>query len=458
MPELEVIDTDDSFEALRNRISEMLNSENGENDTYYWIKNTFPDCVIVEDSESGVLLEIPYVEMEGNIILGTPKEVDQVYVSIKSSSHEMTGVIVMKSATQKIAYAAVLVPDEADSDGDVLTAEKIERVAHEWMASYRNVDIQHTLNNVAVPVESYILPMPMYAGDMFLPKGTWILASKVLCATTWDAVEKGELTGYSVMGIRRTILDDAAMKSQDVALKKTMLKDLGEDWVACAVSFVDTPAVPKAKFFALKSKEKGVLGKIKDIVNKSKVAKAPDHLESANKEGDTKQESTNTSTPVDVPKEDNSSMGDEDKDFAALKAENDKLKTENEALKSGVGELRSDVDALKSAVFAKKAAEGTPEGVPEGSAGTGETDPEGGCVGGACGVEGATIDDVPDGEGEGGEVDAEKEALKSQVADLQKQVAKKSATSQSLKGQDGDGATSKPTFDTGRDVHGRRRR
>lgn len=177
---------------------------------------------------------------------------------------ELTGPIVFKDATKRIAYAAVLVPGEPDTDyplGEkILTADEVERVAHEWLASYRNVDIQHTLNNVAVPVESYLLPMEMtvtaYNREMTLPKGTWILATKVLNDEVWEGIVTGKLTGYSVMGISRDELnrpDDPVPKS--ASLKRTLIRDLGEDWIAAFVSIVDEPAVPKAKFYALKAKD-----------------------------------------------------------------------------------------------------------------------------------------------------------------------------------------------------------
>lgn len=166
---------------------------------------------------------------------------------------ELTGPIIAKAATKQIAYAAVLVPGEPDSDGDAVTKEKIEQVAHNWLANYGNVDLQHSLNNVAKPVESYLTTEPQTVTvkdeDVELPEGSWVLASKIDDQETWNDVASGNLTGYSIMGV-----PGAAMKSKDVALKRTLLSDLGGDWVAPFVSVVDEPAVPKAKFFALKSK------------------------------------------------------------------------------------------------------------------------------------------------------------------------------------------------------------
>ena len=185
---------------------------------------------------------------------------------------ELTGPFVFKNDEKRIVYGAVLVPGEIDHDGEAVTAEKVEDAAHEWMELYQNVDLQHSLNNVGVPVESYLLPMEMTVKavqdeeEMVLPKGTWILGSR-LDEDTYEAAKSGGLGGYSVMGMKRTALkslrEDVAGKSASegdikAALKKTLLRDLGDDWVPVYVSVVDRPAVPKAKFFALKSAEEVV--------------------------------------------------------------------------------------------------------------------------------------------------------------------------------------------------------
>lgn len=202
--------------------------------------------------------------------------VDGVSVKSEESSEneavELTGPFVFKNDEKRIVYGAVLVPGEVDHDGEVVSAEKVEDAAHEWMERYQNVDLQHSLNNVGIPVESYLLPMEMTVKAvqnqeaMVLPEKTWILGSR-LDEETYEAAKKGKLGGYSVMGMKRAALknlqdDTAAGKSAETgieaALKKTLLRDLGEDWVPVYVSVVDRPAVPKAKFFALKSAEEAI--------------------------------------------------------------------------------------------------------------------------------------------------------------------------------------------------------
>lgn len=262
---------DDSFEVTREKVERKVwqtfdnpDGANGQEPMDMIAVHTFPDSVIVKNMVDDRFYEVPYVKQGNEVYLGQMKEVESVYVYKKLEEHsidpatksglaecELTGPIVMKDNEKKIAYAAVLVPNEPDSDGETVTKEKIEQAAHEWMLNYGNVDLGHTLNNVAVPVESYITPVDITTEKGVLPAGTWILASKVYDDQTWQAVKDGNLTGYSVMGIKRQTLE-AATKSEDVALKKTLLRDLGPDWVAAAVSIVEEPAVPKAKFFALK--------------------------------------------------------------------------------------------------------------------------------------------------------------------------------------------------------------
>jgi len=259
------------------------------------VHSTFQNTVIFEDEFSDKMYEATYVLMGDRVVFGQMQEVAEMYVekrmaeagleytkSVKSenSDPEISGPIVMKNAAQRIAYAPVLVPGEKDSDGEIISAEKIEQVAHGWMESYRNVDLMHTLNNTGFPVESYILPMEMeveaYGQKMKLPVGTWILASK-LSEDAWAGVESGILTGYSVMGIKKAQLDMATKSEEgaidESAFKRTLLADLGPDWVAAFVSVVDHPAVPKAKFFALKSQE---LSEAEEILAASTVVDSAD--------------------------------------------------------------------------------------------------------------------------------------------------------------------------------------
>jgi hypothetical protein len=218
-------------------------------------------------------------------------EAEGIWHTIKSSEKgaELTGPIVFKNDEQRIVFAPVLVPGEPDYDYDkgemILTKDEVQRIAWNWMEDYANIDVMHGLNNVAVPVESYLLPVEWtvtaYGKSMTLPVGTWIMAGKVKDDIVWKDIKEGKLTGFSVMGIPKTALKGIIEKAAkglniavefNAALKRVLLKDLGAGWLAPFVSIVDEPCVPKAKFFAIKSKDveidevkkKGILEKIKD--------------------------------------------------------------------------------------------------------------------------------------------------------------------------------------------------
>ncbi len=219
---------------------------------WVWVRTVYPDRLVVEVDEYGALKLLEYSwTLEGDELrLGEPVEVSIEYTA---KSAELTGPIVKADNAKRIVYAPVLVPDEPDSDGDVVTAEKIEEVAHLWLEKYRNIDIDHSLNNVAMPVESYIAPGAIDFPGGTVPKGSWMLAARVP-EELWPQVVKGEWGGFSLMAVQAS--DSAtAIKSGRVAAKRTTLADLGDDWVVPFVSIVDRPAVPKAKWVALKSEE-----------------------------------------------------------------------------------------------------------------------------------------------------------------------------------------------------------
>jgi len=295
-----------SYEEKREKL--RIHFEKDFKDSY--IIYTFPDAVILKDYKTDKSYEIEYAVIDGNIKSGNPKEVEIAYI-LKSlleaakdnvtekgmnealnvflhytanqkwpgekeetrKGTELTGPIFKKEEKQRIVYAAVLVPGEPDLDADkgekLLTEEEIEGVAHKWMEEYGNIDYMHGLNNVAKPVETFILPMDWeveaFGQKMILPKGTWVLAAKVVNDTTWKKVESGELTGFSIMGIQNNVLkrimEDVSKgervdKALNAAMKRVLIADLGKDWLVPFVSLVDEPCVPKAKFFAIKKKER----------------------------------------------------------------------------------------------------------------------------------------------------------------------------------------------------------
>lgn len=263
--------------------------------------HVFDDAVILQEYGNGKYYEGEYSFDNDNVIVGELKEVDLVYIQKRLGGAELTGPIFKKEEKQRIVYAAVLVPGEPDHDFDkgekLLSETEIEQVAHKWMEDYGNIDYMHGMNNVAKPVESFILPFDWEVNigteKTKLPKGTWILAGKITNDKAWKEVEEGKLTGFSIMGIQNNVLKAIMKKVSDgesvnkefqSSLKRVLIRDLGKDWIVPFVSLVDEPCVPKAKFFAVKQKEqedtlwskmvkffqKDDFGQIEDTANKLK--------------------------------------------------------------------------------------------------------------------------------------------------------------------------------------------
>jgi len=107
---------------------------------------------------------------------------------------------VLKLDKQKqIVYGIFLVPDKADYDGDVISAEDIEKVAHQFNAEYRTIDEMHKSIIAAEIVESAIAwsdDMDFYGKK--LKKGTWFGAIKINDPDVWAKVLSGEYKAFSV--------------------------------------------------------------------------------------------------------------------------------------------------------------------------------------------------------------------------------------------------------------------
>lgn len=191
-------------------------------------------------------------------------------------------VIATKDEARRIVTAPVLVPGEKDADGEAVTKEHIADVAEYWMEHYRIVDKGHTLQAAAVPIESWITRSDhsfktVDGGKLDIPAGSWMMSVKINEPTDWAKVQNGQFRGFSVMAVPGQAHKSAA---GDTALKKTLLKDLGntpgaERWIVTAVSLVDEPSVPKSRWVAMKSAKRSLFDRLLGGVS----GKSPDETD-----------------------------------------------------------------------------------------------------------------------------------------------------------------------------------
>jgi len=98
---------------------------------------------------------------------------------------------------EQIVYGEVYAPGVLDAHGDIMPAEDIKKMAHDFMQlSYAQnaIDTNHDQqSNGAYPVESFIAR----EGDPDYTPGSWVLGVKIADPQLWQMVKKGDLNGYS---------------------------------------------------------------------------------------------------------------------------------------------------------------------------------------------------------------------------------------------------------------------
>jgi len=142
--------------------------------------------------------------------MGYEKKEEESIEKVAESNESVEVIKIDK--TKHLVYGVFLVPEKADWDGDVISPEDIEEVAHKFVADYRTIDEMHKNIITADIVESAIAWVDDldYHGKK-LTKGTWFGAIKVKDAKVWDKIEAGEYKAFSVRiaGVREPIEEGA---------------------------------------------------------------------------------------------------------------------------------------------------------------------------------------------------------------------------------------------------------
>jgi hypothetical protein len=100
---------------------------------------------------------------------------------------------------KQIVYGEVYVPGKKDSDGNWMTAETIEKMAHDFLRRghvdriSKGHDGQCDKGEI---VESFIVR----EGDPDYAEGSWVVGVHIPDAKIWKQVEDGILTGFSIEG------------------------------------------------------------------------------------------------------------------------------------------------------------------------------------------------------------------------------------------------------------------
>lgn len=110
--------------------------------------------------------------------------------------------ILKTDEAKKIVTGIVYEPDVLDAHDEFMTEGEIEKAAHLFMKEFRNVDKQHDFTSgYGEVIESWVAKSEMKLGDQEIKKGTWLMSVHVTDDDTWEGIQKGEITGFSMGGV-----------------------------------------------------------------------------------------------------------------------------------------------------------------------------------------------------------------------------------------------------------------
>ncbi len=125
------------------------------------------------------------------------------------------GRIVKADAENHYITGIVYEPLVEDAHGNYMTEEEITKAAYWFAKNGDSVDIQHSfeaLSDAAV-VENWVAKADFKIGDEAIQKGTWLMTVEVSNDEVWEAVQKGEITGFSMGGLGQYSEEDVDLES-----------------------------------------------------------------------------------------------------------------------------------------------------------------------------------------------------------------------------------------------------
>lgn len=125
------------------------------------------------------------------------------------------GRIVKKDEINHYITGVVYEPLVEDAHGNYMTEEEITKAAYWFAKNGDSVDIQHSFEALekAAVVENWIAKADFKIGDEAITKGTWLMTVEVADDEVWEAVQKGEITGFSMGGLGQYSEEDVDLET-----------------------------------------------------------------------------------------------------------------------------------------------------------------------------------------------------------------------------------------------------
>ena len=100
-----------------------------------------------------------------------------------------------------LVYGVIAESGMVDAQGDVMSAQTIEEMAHDYMIRSRKFDDRHNWKQVAaVLVESWIVREDTNLFGQLIKAISWVIAVKVFDDVIWQKIKSGEYQSFSIGG------------------------------------------------------------------------------------------------------------------------------------------------------------------------------------------------------------------------------------------------------------------
>lgn len=125
------------------------------------------------------------------------------------------GKILQKNSDSHYVTGIVYEPMTADTDDEFMTEEEIQKAAYYYAENFQKVDLQHNFEPCegCKVVETWVAKADFSLGNEDVKKGTWLMTVKIVDDDLWSAVEKGEITGFSMGGICNVSEEDTDLSA-----------------------------------------------------------------------------------------------------------------------------------------------------------------------------------------------------------------------------------------------------
>lgn len=130
----------------------------------------------------------------------------------RAEFHSCGRIIKTDEATHYIT-GIVYEPMAEDAHGNYMTEAEITKAAYWFAKNGDSVDIQHSFEELegATVVENWTAKADFELDGETVKKGTWLMTVEVSDSGVWEAVQKGEITGFSMGGFGKYSEEDTTL-------------------------------------------------------------------------------------------------------------------------------------------------------------------------------------------------------------------------------------------------------